>query len=650
MRSQHFEHLFSPLQVGGHQLRNRVALPATLTNYARASRVTERWQNFLIARAHGGTALIVTEVIAVDPQAVAHQAIVSGFDTDNEPGLTQTAAGVHAAGSHIVGQLWHPGRQQLWQPSRSPMGVSDQPDAYSWSVPHVMSDADLDRLVDAYADTAARLHRCGFDGVELHGAHGYLITQLLSPWSNTRSGRYGGSQAGRAEFCLSIAREIRARVGDEFIVGLKMPAREGVEGGIDPKEASALTTILSESGLFHYFAYGQGNFSISLEDHVPDMHYAPGHFIDLHKQMRTAANGVPVMALGRIGDASLAERVIAEGYGELVGTARAQVADANWANKSANGALGTIRPSVYNNFCWGEVHAGKPLEEFHNPELGAADEHNYALPATAKTRRVAVVGAGPAGLECAWKAAARGHDVTLFGDNVRAGGKLHLEAALPGHGEMSRIIEYQLARAREYGVSFHLGNRATAADVADFDAVVLATGSECRAPDMSTDGSTPSISVHDLAQRIEQSALPRGARAVLFDFDHTAPTYAAALALADAFSEVTLLTPRTHIAQGVNYCSGLGIHRRLHQAGVDIVPATVPLRIAMHNLRVRNVFSQRLQTIEDVDLFVYATPRVATDTLRAELAHDDVHLVGDCMAPRNLMMAIHEGHAVALQL
>ena len=100
----------------------------------------------------------------------------------------------------------------------------------------------------------------------------------------------------------------------------------------------------------------------------------------------------------------------------------------------------------------------------------------------------------------------------------------------------------------------------------------------------------------------------------------------------------------------MNYCSGLGIHRRLHQAGVDIVPATVPLRIAMHNLRVRNVFSQRLQTIEDVDLFVYATPRVATDTLRAELAHDDVHLVGDCMAPRNLMMAIHEGHAVALRL
>jgi dimethylglycine catabolism A len=650
MANTNYPHLFSPLQLGGVELRNRVALPATLTNYARASRVTERWKNFLVARAYGGTALIVTEIIAVDPHAIAHQAIVSGFDAQNEPGLSATAHGVHAAGSHIVGQLWHPGRQQLWQPSHSPMGVSDQPDAYSWTVPHVMSDADLDRLVDAYASTAERLHRCGFDGVELHGAHGYLITQLLSPWSNTRNGRYGGSQARRAEFCLAVAREIRTRVPTDFVVGLKMPAREGVDGGIDPKEAVGLTTLLSASGLFSYFAYGQGNFSISLEDHVPDMHYTPGHFIDLHRQMRTAAAGVPVMALGRIGDAALAERVVAEGFGDLVGTSRAQIADANWANKVSSAQLDKIRPSVYNNFCWGEVHAGKPLEEFHNPEIGLADEHMFALAKASTARRIAVVGAGPAGLECAWKAAARGHHVTLFGDKLRAGGKLHLEAALPGHGEMSRVIEYQLSRAREFGVSFQLGKRASAPDLSDFDAVVLATGSEFRLPEVESDGSTPSISVHDLARRIEMSDLPSGTRAVLFDFDHTAPTYAAVLALADAFHEVILLTPRTHVAQAVNYCSALGIHRRLHTAEVDIRTATIPIKVGLHGVRTRNIFSHKLNTIDDVDLFVYATPRVANDSLQAQLEGREVHLVGDCMAPRNLMMAIHEGHAVALQL
>lgn len=650
-----YPNLFSPLAVGGIELRNRTALPATLTNYARASRITPRWQDFLIERARGGCGLIVTEVIAVDPHAVAHQAIVTGYEPENEPGLRATAEGVHSAGSHIVGQLWHPGRQQLWQPSRSPMGVSDQPDAYSWTVPHVMSDAELERLMHAYADTATALARCGFDGIELHGAHGYLITQLLSPWSNTRSGRFGGDRAGRIAFCVGAAQLIRKQCPDGFVIGLKMPAREGVDGGIDPAEAALITGDLAATGLFDYFAYGQGNFSTSLEDHVPDMHYAPAHFIDLHKQMRAAAAGVPVMALGRIGDPATAERVIAEGYGDMVGLSRAQIADAAWASKAASGCSAQIRPSVYDNFCWGEVHAGKPLEEFHNPRLGSAGEHAFVPPPAATAKRVAVVGAGPAGLECAWTAAARGHQVALYGAHVKAGGKLRLEAAFPAHAEMHRVIEHQLLQARNYGVEFHLGNYATAAMLADYDTVILATGAQCRSPDIESDGSTPAISVHAMAQRLEARDLAHGKRAMLFDFDHTAMTYGAADVLAEHFQELVLVTPRTHLAQGVNYCSALGVHRRLHVAQVDIVTAALPVRIQMHGIRLKNVFSAALSTIDDVDLLVYATPRRVHDELYFALQQVDgtspsVRQIGDCVAPRNLMMAIHEGHAVAMDL
>ena len=646
-----YPHLFSPLRLGSIELKNRVSLPATLTNYARASQVTPRWRDFLVERALGGCGLIVSEVIAVDPDAVAHQAIVKGYDPDNEPGLRATADGVHLAGSRIVAQLWHPGRQQLWIPSHSPMGVSDQPDAYSWTVPHVMSDTELDRLVSAYADTAQQLARCGFDGVELHGAHGYLITQLLSPWSNTRTGRYGGDRAGRMQFCLAVAKAIRERCPDEFVVGLKMPAREGVEGGIDPTEAAAITSALSASGLFSYFSYGQGNFSTSLEDHVPDMHYNPGHFIDLHKQMRAAANGVPVIALGRIGTPELAEQVIAEAYGDLVGISRAQIADASWAAKAERGHASSIRPCVFNNFCWGEVHAGKPLEEFHNPMLGYSGEHAPQTALSAAPKRVAVVGAGPAGLECAWTAAARGHAVSLFGTHVKAGGKLRLEAALPGHAEMHHVIEHQLLQARTYGVEFHLGAEASPTDLAGFDEIVLATGSRFRAPEIESDGSTPAISIHDIAHLLETSELGSGERAVIFDYDHTAPTYAGVDALASRFREVLLVTPRTHLAQAVNYCSALGIHRRLHQADVQIVTASVPVRIHLHDVRIKNVFSARLRNIDNVDLFAYATPRLVNDQLHQQLAAhagraDNVHMIGDCVAPRNLMMAIHEGHAL----
>ena len=279
---------------------------------------------------------------------------------------------------------------------------------------------------------ARRLARCGFDGVELHGAHGYLITQFLSPWSNTREDGYGGGLEGRTRFVREVAGRIRDACGESFVVGIKMPANEGVEGGIDADEAARITGRLAATGAFDLFAYGQGNFSLSLENHVPDMHFRPGHFIDLHRRMREAAGGIPVMALGRVGTPDLAERIVAEGYGDLVGMTRAQVSDAAFANKAREGREDEIRPCVFDNFCWGQVHAGKPLAEFHNPHLGERGEADWMPDPAAHPRRVVVVGAGPAGLEAAWIAAARGHEVHLFGAGPAPGGKLLLEARLPG--------------------------------------------------------------------------------------------------------------------------------------------------------------------------------------------------------------------------
>ncbi|MDD9984475.1 MAG: NADH:flavin oxidoreductase, partial [Gammaproteobacteria bacterium] len=258
--SRTYPNLFSEIAVGTRTVRNRIALPATLTNFGAGNRITDRWINFLAERARGGCGLIVTEIIAVDPEALAHAAIVTGYEDANDAGFERVAHEVHAAGSYILGQLWHPGRQQLWHPTRSPAGVSDQPDALSWTVPRVMTTQECARLVDAYVAVARRLARCGFDGVELHGAHGYLITQFLSPWSNTREDGYGGDLEGRTRFVREIAERIRDACGEGFIVGLKMPADEGVDGGIDVEEAARITQRLAATGAFDLFAYGQGNF------------------------------------------------------------------------------------------------------------------------------------------------------------------------------------------------------------------------------------------------------------------------------------------------------------------------------------------------------------------------------------------------------
>jgi 2,4-dienoyl-CoA reductase-like NADH-dependent reductase (Old Yellow Enzyme family) len=194
----HYPRLFTPVKVGGRTLRNRVVLSATLTNFGAGHRITERWSNFLVERARGGCGAIITEVIAVDPAALSHGAIVTGYDETNEEGFRRTAEAVEGAGACIIGQLWHPGRQQLWSPVWSPKGISDQPDAYSWTVPHVMTTDELRQVADEYIAVARRLARCGFGGVELHGAHGYLISQILSPWSNRRSDAYCSPRAPRS--------------------------------------------------------------------------------------------------------------------------------------------------------------------------------------------------------------------------------------------------------------------------------------------------------------------------------------------------------------------------------------------------------------------------------------------------------------------
>jgi dimethylglycine catabolism A len=646
--SQCFPRLFSPLKVGARILRNRIALSATLTNYGSGHRVTDRWTNFLAERAKGGAGSIVTEVIAVDPAALAHGAIVAGYDAENEEGFKRTAEAVEGAGACLIGQLWHPGRQQLWSPVRSPKGISDQPDAYSWTVPHVMTTEELRRVGDEFVSVALRLKRCGFGGAELHGAHGYLITQILSPWSNLREDQYGGSLANRLRFVKEVCGAIRSTCGSDFVIGLKMPGDEGVDGGIDADEAARITAALVRHGAFDYFAFSQGNFTNSLENHVPDMHFRRAHFLDIPKKVRPAASGTPVMAIGRIAMPAEAEAAISEGAGDLVGITRALIADADWPSKAREGRVDAIRPSSYDNFAWGEVHLGKPLAEVHNPQLGTKGEANWRPAAAIRNKRVVVVGAGPAGLQAARVAAQRGHDVTLVNASSQLGGKLRWEAELPGRDEYRNVLTWMERQLRHAGAKIELGRTVTPSDVLALkpETVILATGAVLRPPTNVEGGS----SVRDWDRHQLHACSDR--TAVLFDMDHSAATYAVADALADRYQKLVLLTPRTHIARNVNYCSAIGVHRRLYHADAEIIIAAEPISFQGGILRWRNVFTGRVRDVLNVGLFLWSTPRIANDALAQPLqrAGIDTRLVGDCVAPRNLLCAIHEGEAAAMAI
>lgn len=646
----HYRHLFSEITIGRRKLRNRIAFPATLANYAQRHAVTDRMIDFYRARAEGGAGMIITEGLSVHESSMPQPAVVTLFDDANFDGLQRLAAAVESNDCRLVGQLWHVGRQQLWNPVAAPVGVSEQPDALSWTVPHVLTIDEIRTIVDGYAAGARRLQQAGFSGAELHGAHGYLITQFLSPWSNTRTDIYGGDLEGRTRFVREIMEAIRSEVGSDFILGLKMPGDEGVKGGIDPDEAERILKRLRPIGRLDYIAFSQGNFGLSLEDHVPDMHYPRGPFLDIHKRLRASADGLPIMAVGRVVSAEHADAVVASGTADLVAMSRALVSDAALPLKARTGRVADIRPCIFCNVCWAEIHAGKPMACIHNPRLALPDEVSWQPVRVTKKRRVTVVGAGVGGLEAAWVAASRGHQVTVLGASSQAGGKARLEASLPGRHETALVYQHQLAKAAEFGVRLELGRQADLSAVLAThpDAVVLATGSRMRRPATLEAGSEGGVSLRDYLADPASHAQAAGGTAVLFDHDHSAAVYAAADQLAKNFARVVLVTPRLQLARSVAYVSTIGIYRRLYSQHVEIILGAVPVRFEAGVFTHANVFTGERSAIGNVALFTYATPRLVNDELAAGLREAGVptHLVGDCFSPRAAMAAIHEASAL----
>ncbi len=389
--------LFTPFELAGKRLRNRIVFPAVLSNFARENRVTPRLVDYYAERAAGGAAMLVTEGLAIHASSVPQPNVATVFDAANFEGFQRLAAAVERHDCRLLGQLWHVGRQQLWSPVDAPVGVSALPDAYSWSVPHVMTPDEIGVIARAFVDAARTLQRAGFSGVELHGGHGYLITQFLSPWSNTRDDAYGGDVEGRTRFVREMIAGIRAECGAGFIVGLKMPGDERVPGGIDGDEAGRIAARLAAAGGLDYVAFAQGNFSPSLEDHTPDMHYPPGPFMALQRRLREHARPMPVLALGRVLDAAHAEQLLGDGVGDLIGMGRALVADAALPAKALAGKAAATRPCIFCNVCWAEIHVGKPIACIHNPHLGTPGEAAWQPAPAGRKRRIVVVGSGVAG-------------------------------------------------------------------------------------------------------------------------------------------------------------------------------------------------------------------------------------------------------------
>ncbi len=650
--------LSQPFELAGKRLKNRIVHASMSTMMARDSMVTDMQIRYYETRAKGGAGMIVTEPHGLADehfQRTAHK--TRAFNDDNLDGLKRWAEAVESHDCRILAQLHHPGRARHHS-GRHPHSVAPSalPCDLSWTMGRVLSVDEIRRFVDGVGKSAARLKRCGWSGLELSCGHGHLIHQFMSPWSNIRTDEYGGDWDRRLRFVRELVASVRSQCGLDFIIGLKLPGDDGIPGSIGPDEAALVAALLARDREFDYVCFAMGSHARSLEMHLPDRFGPRLPFRELTARLRAAIPGVPLIALGRITDPAEAEAIVAGGEAEFVGLGRPLVADPAWMIKAERGRTHDIRYCVSCNTCWDTIITDhKPIACVNNPRIGQADEADFwPAPAQAK-RRVVVVGAGIAGLEAAWVAAARGHEVTVFGRSSEVGGKARLRTLLPGGETVSSIYDYQMAAALRAGARFELGVEADLDSVLSLrpDAVVLACGSTMVRPhwlaaSLAEDGVVPDLR-EAMAILLPLRSRQRGT-AVIYDMDHTEGTYASAEHLSALFDRVVLVTPRNSIADLTSLVLRQGIERRFAERFIETVMLSeIRLGEGFEAGRIEcvNVYNGRVTLVDDVVFLAYSTPRAVDNSLAEPLrrAGVAVHLVGDCLSPREYLAATAEGHA-----
>ena len=395
-----FPHLLSPVRVGNVEIRNRLVASAHATALPTERRPNRRLAAYHAARAKGGIGLIILENSRVHPTGRAGLIALEGWQEEHVPHYRMVADAVHEHGAKIFAQLHHPGRNAnsqdtllpVWAPSGIPVPWANP--SGSNELPHEMTQEEIAELLRWWARCAVNMQRAGMDGVEIHGAHGFLIGQFLSQVTNHRKDEYGGTLANRARFPLAVARAVREAVGRDFAVGMRLSADELIPGGFGVEETKQVARWLEESGdldflnISHSVEYA----AYSLSQQVADMSWPQGAYVHLAEAIKKATEGIPIFTVCRIVDPVLAEKIVEEGKADLVCMTRAHLADPEIGRKLMTGRAADIRPCIgCNQGCCGRaLIVGKPIGCAVNAEAGREEEWG-SLPAAARPKNVVVI-------------------------------------------------------------------------------------------------------------------------------------------------------------------------------------------------------------------------------------------------------------------
>jgi len=668
-----YPHLLNPLDLGFTTLPNRVIMGSMHVGLEEAERGFERMAEFYATRARGGVGLIVTGGIAPNDAGRPYEGGAKLTTEAEAEQHTEITAAVHREGGRIAMQILHFGRyayhQDLVAPSALQAPISPFP-------PHALTDAEVEQTIDDYVRAARLAKQAGYDGVEIMGSEGYLINEFIAVQTNQREDRWGGSYENRMRFPVEIVRRVREAVGEDFIIIYRLSMLDLVPGGSSFDEVITLAQAVETAGATII------NTGIGWhEARIPTIATSVprGAYAWVTKKVMGAVS-IPLVTTNRINTPEVAEQLLADGHADMVSLARPMLADPDFVAKAEAGRPEAINTCIgCNQACLDHTFSGKITSCLVNPR--ACHETELVLAPTRLRKRVAVVGAGPAGLAGAVSAAERGHDVTLYDAAPEIGGQLNVARKVPGKQEFDETIRYFRTQLELHGVDVRLNTRVTADALDAYDEVVVATGVSPRTPeipgvdhpsvvgylDVLRDGAPVGDRVailgaggigFDVAEYLTDSGDKASEDPATYfrnwgvDMEYRAPGGLAAPERPAPPRTVHLLQRKaTKVGAGLGKTTGW-IHRtELKHRGVTMVPGVQYDRIDDAGLHV--TVDGRSQVLE-VDTIVLCTGQEPRRDLYEELlaAGRSVHLIGgaEVAAELDAKRAIKQGTELAAAL
>ncbi len=659
-----FPHVFEPLRLRHKTLRSRITFGAHTANMAEGGLPGARHIGYYRERALGGAGMIVVEPIPVHRTAVLTRGNFRHDDDSVIPAFLQLTNACRDANSDVVliHQLYDVGQHgdadNSFAPNWSPSGLPSYHDADG---SHAMTAAEIEELIEGFVQAARRAQESGFDGVEVFAAYHAVVDQFWAPWSNRRTDDWGGSAENRMRFSAEILRRIRARCGEDFIIGLAVSADPGSEAVPSIDELTEVIAWHDERRLMDYVTCGTGSYF--------DFHTIMPTSLDEQRlgepfaaALKAVVHHARVQAESHIRTPGAAEALLAAGHADMVSIVRGQIADPHLVAKARAGRAETVRPCIScNQLCWGRRSRDYWISCLVNPSAGrewawGGDRFERA----AVARHVLIVGGGPAGLETARVSAERGHRVTLLERGPRLGGQFRLAGLQPSREQITDLLDWYARSLEALGVELRLGVDAGPDDVAasGADEIVVATGS--RPPRTGFQRALPLVdrlpgvdgsdvfSIHDI---LDGSAAPGGRVLVLDDLDDWRGL-GTALHLVERGHEVTILTAGPVVARGLFHSAVDGpLRQRFAQAGGRSITSSCVIGWRDRVARVRSTLTGETASLEADALVIAETPVVEPALADALTALGiPFHQVGDCVAPRRASLAFYEGRELASRL